>query len=134
MRDVDTGTGLLERDFSVPANRNTTVGSLKPTSAQQVWLIEWSNHEGRMQYNHYLVGEPPFDPGSIPGLAAEDSRHANPWHPRAKGWKTRARFGRVRDEKDADWCGHPVHPGRCFGERVIRGRPVLEDRGAGPDQ
>ena len=57
-RDKATGQVLLDRDYEVPANAATQIGTV-PFSGQGLMEISYTA-DGETHWNHFLYGEPPF--------------------------------------------------------------------------
>ena len=57
-RDKATGQVLLDRDYEVPANAATQIGTV-PFSGQGLMEISYTA-DGETHRNHFLYGEPPF--------------------------------------------------------------------------
>ena len=69
--DADTGETLLAGDFGAPANGNAELGRVRMEStAHRLLLMEWQAG-GERGVNHYLYGQPPFDPAKYRGWLAK---------------------------------------------------------------
>jgi len=60
--DADSGETLLSGALHIPANENAELGNLRMEStAHRLLLMEWEAN-GLRGANHYLYGQPPFNP------------------------------------------------------------------------
>jgi beta-mannosidase len=59
VRDLSTKEVLFSGKFVIPANGKTVIGNIAETSAQSLWLIEYTIQNGKFT-NHYLAGKAPF--------------------------------------------------------------------------